>query len=321
MLRAVVREFGAPAQVIALEDVQRVAPGPGMVEMRVLRAAINPSDLIPVTGAYPSRTALPFVPGFEGVGVVTRIGAGVTAASPGDRMLPIGASGLWQEFIQRPEEWCFAVPDDLPDEMAATAYVNPLTAFRLVAALDAHFGGRTALRIAVTAAGSAIGGMLLALLARDGFRPVALVRSRASAGRLKAHFDGDILAQDDPAADRGTFDAVLDAVGGPAAEALLAGHVRPGGAFVQYGALSGVPVDARVIQARGDVAFSFLWLRNWVHAAPRSEIERALAASFDGLRAGHLRCEIDSMFGLRDLASALARQEAPGRRGKVLLAP
>ncbi|WP_370040036.1 alcohol dehydrogenase catalytic domain-containing protein [Sinorhizobium fredii] len=54
---------------------------------------MNPSDLIPVTGAYRARTELPFVPGFEGVGVVRRVGTGVHHLKSGDRVVPIGASG------------------------------------------------------------------------------------------------------------------------------------------------------------------------------------------------------------------------------------
>ncbi|UDF30529.1 UNVERIFIED_ORG: alcohol dehydrogenase catalytic domain-containing protein [Roseateles sp. XES5] len=82
MLRAVVRAFGDPRQVIGLEEVERPAPGPGEVEIRIHRAAINPSDLIPVTGAYRSRTTLPFVPGFEGVGEIVRIGEDIGEACP-----------------------------------------------------------------------------------------------------------------------------------------------------------------------------------------------------------------------------------------------
>jgi NADPH:quinone reductase-like Zn-dependent oxidoreductase len=316
MLRAVVRAFGDPRQVIALEEAEPVAPGPGAVEIRIRRAAINPSDLIPVTGAYRSRTTLPFVPGFEGVGEIARIGDGVTGLSIGQRVLPIGASGLWQQVLIRPAEWCFAVPDDLSDEQAAMAYVNPLTAFRLIAAAVDHFGAPGGQRIGVTAAASAIGKMLLVLLADAGFRPVALVRSAATAARLAESFSGEIVAQTSP-----PLDAVIDAVGGEPGNALFR-QVRRGGAFIQYGALSGAQLDpALVLARREDVAFSFLWLRNWVHSAPRAAIEAAFERSFAGIRAGFLGSDIDIVFALFDLPAALARQDDPARTGKLLLAP
>ena len=130
---------------------------------------------------YEDRTALPFVPGFEGVGEIARLGTGVSGLAVGQRVLPIGASGLWQEYLVRPAEWCFAVPDDLSDDQAAMAYVNPLTAFGLIDAVEAHFGKAGGQRIGVTAGASAIGRMLLVLLAEAGFHPVAPVRSAATA--------------------------------------------------------------------------------------------------------------------------------------------
>jgi NADPH:quinone reductase-like Zn-dependent oxidoreductase len=316
MLRAVVRAFGDPRQVIGLEEVERSAPGPGEVEIRICRAAINPSDLIPVTGAYRSRTTLPFVPGFEGVGEIARLGEGVDSLALGQRVLPIGASGLWQDYLVRPAERCFAVPDDLSDDQAAMAYVNPLTAFQLVDAVQAHFGSARGQRIGVTAAASAIGKMLLVLLAEAGFQPVALVRSAATAARLKESFSGEIIVQASL-----PLDAVLDAVGGEPGNALFR-QIHAGGAFIQYGALSGLQLDPTLVaERRDDVAFSFLWLRNWVHSAPRAEIEDAFARSFAGIRAGILGSAVDSVFALSELAAALARQDDPARSGKLILAP
>lgn len=302
--------------MIRLEEAERSAPGPGEVEIRIRRAAINPSDLIPVTGAYRSRTTLPFVPGFEGVGNIVAIGDGVTGFSIGQRVLPIGASGLWQPCLVRPADWCFAVPDDLSDDAAAMAYVNPLTAFRLIDAISTHFGTAGGQRIGVTAAASAIGRMLLVLLAEAGFEPVALVRSEATAARLAETFSGEISAQACP-----PLNAVIDAVGGEAGNALFR-HVRRGGAFIQYGALSGAQLDpALVASRREDVAFSFLWLRGWVHSAPRTAIEAAFARSFSGIRAGILGSAVDRVFALPDLSAALARQDDALRAGKLLLAP
>jgi NADPH:quinone reductase-like Zn-dependent oxidoreductase len=318
MLRAVVRAFGDPRQVIRLEEAERVPPGPGEVEIRIRCAAINPSDLIPVTGAYRSRTTLPFVPGFEGVGEIARVGEEADGAlSVGQRVLPIGASGLWQQYLVRPAAWCFPVPDDLADEEAAMAYVNPLTAFRLVDAVEAHFGAGSGKRIGVTAAASAIGRMLLSLVLEAGHHPVALVRSAATAERLAKNFSGEIATHQ---ALR-PLDGVLDAVGGEAGNALFQ-RIRPGGAFIQYGALSGAQLDPALVSARrDDVAFSFLWLRNWVHAAPRGAIEDAFARSFAGIGAGTLGSAVDGVFALCDLAAALARQDDPARRGKLLLRP
>ncbi|NRP71383.1 Mycocerosic acid synthase [Ensifer psoraleae] len=320
MRSSLVRQFGDPGQVIALVDVDRAMPGTGEVEIAVSLSAINPSDLIPVTGAYSARTVLPFVPGFEGVGVISRVGAGVQGPQPGNRVIPIGASGLWQQFLVRPAEWCFSVPDDIDDAQAATSYVNPLTAVRLVEQLREHFGSLKGRSVGVTAAGSAIGGMLLRLLALEDMTTTAIVRSEKSVSRL-----GDahriVVADGNSLPPRLAFDAVLDAVGGTLAGELITRSVQSGGIFLQYGALSGVPVPQAAISGRPDVRFAFLWLRTWVHSAGRDALEAAFARSFAGLRDGLFASPIAATYPLSRLAEALAHQANPLRAGKILLDP
>ena len=321
MRSTLVSQFGDPRQVIALVEADRVAPGPGEVEVALSLASINPSDLIPVTGAYSARTTLPFVPGFEGFGTVTRVGTGVAALKPGDRVVPIGASGLWQEYLIRPAAWCFTLPDDIGETDAATCYVNPLTALQLIEALRAHFGSLDRRRIGVTAAGSAIGGMLMKLLAGEGADATGIVRSERSADRLATEVPGRVVLGDEDRMPQLRLDAIIDAVGGPFAGDLILRTLEPGGAFIQYGALSGVPVPQAAIQARPDIRFSFLWLRTWVHSAGRAAIEAAFARSFDGLRSGLFSGRIAEIYPLSQLDAALAHQADPRRDGKLLIDP
>ncbi|WP_104664805.1 zinc-dependent alcohol dehydrogenase family protein [Ensifer adhaerens] len=321
MRSTLVSQFGDPRQVIALVEADRVAPGPGEVEVALSLASINPSDLIPVTGAYSARTTLPFVPGFEGFGTVTRVGTGVAALKPGDRVVPIGASGLWQEYLIRPAAWCFTLPDDIGETDAATCYVNPLTALQLIEALRAHFGSLDRRRIGVTAARSAIGGMLMKLLAGEGADATGIVRSERSADRLATEVPGRVVLGDEDRMPQLRLDAIIDAVGGPFAGDLILRTLEPGGAFIQYGALSGVPVPQAAIQTRPDIRFSFLWLRTWVHSAGRAAIEAAFARSFDGLRSGLFSGRIAEIYPLSQLDAALAHQADPRRDGKLLIDP
>ncbi|OHV85573.1 zinc-dependent alcohol dehydrogenase family protein [Ensifer sp. LCM 4579] len=320
MRSTLVRQFGDPEQVIELVDAPRIEPAAGEVEVEIALAAINPSDLIPVTGAYRARTELPFVPGFEGVGVVSRIGPGVRDLKLGDRVIPIGSSGLWQQFLVRPAEWCFRVPDDVGDSQAVVSYVNPLTALRLVEDLRGHFGSLEGRSVAVTAAGSAIGGMLMKLIEREGAVPTAILRSDKSRGRFVGDQRVIVTADGCPPPAR-VFDAVLDAVGGALAGELIRRSISPGGILIQYGALSNVPVPQSAIAARPDVRFAFLWLRNFVHSAGRGALEAAFARSFAGLRDGAFSSPIAATYPLSRLADALAHQADPRRDGKILIDP
>lgn len=61
-------------------------PGPGEVLVKLKAATVNYRDLITVKGGYGSRQKFPLIPLSDGAGVVERVGTGVTAFAPGDRV-------------------------------------------------------------------------------------------------------------------------------------------------------------------------------------------------------------------------------------------
>ncbi|MDQ0471017.1 zinc-dependent alcohol dehydrogenase family protein [Labrys wisconsinensis] len=304
MQRVVARRFGPPQEVLQCEVASPPALAPQDVIVRMRASPINPSDLITVGGAYRHRVPLPFVPGFDGVGVVEEMGPAAAGVRLGQRVLPLGAAGGWQTLKALPAEWCVPVPDDLTDEQAATAYVNPLTARLMLQRLAPEPDQL----VGVNAANSAIGRMLLRLLHRAGARAVAVVRS----ARARA------LLQDEPAAEivlqgqalpplAGGFDAVGGADGDAMARAVAAG-----GTLLHYGLLSGVPLPAD----QGRV--QLFPLRAWVHAVSRPELHAAMAQVFQDIRTGMLGTAVEARYAFGDVQAALARHASPDRRGKVL---
>lgn len=308
MLRIVAHRFGLPAEVLVCEPAPSVEPAPSGVVVKMQASAINPSDLVSVSGAYSFRLALPFVPGFEGAGVVDAVGPEVSGLGIGQRVLPLGSAGGWQSFKAVAAEWCIKVPDDLTDEQAATSYVNPLTA-RLMLRAMAPLPGAL---IAVNAANSAIGRILLRLLHAQGVRSLAIVRSREAKALLANEpVQENILASEPLPPLDGGFDAVGGAYGARMAEA-----IRPGGALLHYGLLSGVPLPAGL----GAVVRPF-WLRNWVHAASRAELRAAMADVFDDIRSGLAATTVEAHYPLSEVEAALAHHARPSRRGKILFTP
>lgn len=240
-LRTIVTAFGAPAEVVRLETFEPPDPAPGTVRVRMRAASINPSDLVTISGAYASRTPLPFHPGFEGVGVVEALGPRVEGLAPGARVLPIGSAGAWQEAKIAEARWCFPVPDALDDHAAATAYVNPLTAWLML-----HDEARVApgMRIGIDAAGSAIGRMLVRLAAAAGAEPIAIVRHPRSLALLEGEPVARALVLPEDAAPDALvaalggrrLDVALDAVGGAHGRALTQA-LASGGLLLHYGLL------------------------------------------------------------------------------------
>ena len=83
MKAAVVREFGGP---LRLEDVAVPTPGPGEVLVKVETSGLCHTDIHAAHGDWPIQPGLPLIPGHEGVGIVERLGAGVTRVAEGDRV-------------------------------------------------------------------------------------------------------------------------------------------------------------------------------------------------------------------------------------------
>ncbi len=101
--------YGPPAAVLTLKRLPLAPLAGGRVRVRMRFAPVNPSDLIPVTGAYRHRTRLPAVAGYEGLGEVVAAPYGSRLAA-GQRVLPLRGGGTWQRFLDLDETWLVPVP-------------------------------------------------------------------------------------------------------------------------------------------------------------------------------------------------------------------
>jgi NADPH:quinone reductase-like Zn-dependent oxidoreductase len=326
MFRSVVRNFGPAAEVVTGEQYQPPAPGPAQVGVRMSLASINPSDLITISGAYASRTPLPFVPGFEGVGVIESVGADVGGLSVGQRVLPLGSAGAWQEVRVTDARWCFPVRGELTDEQAATAYINPLTALLMV---RGHAPAGPA-PVAVNAAASAIGRMIIGLLNAAGHRPIALVRNPAGRALLADLDLSAAICTTEPGQGDGLratlreitggegLAAGWDAVGGTEGAELFRA-LAPGGTLVHYGLLSGRPLPPSLNTERPDARIVLFRLRDWVHTAEPTAIADALDEVYRLVLDGTAASAVASVYPLTEVRDALRGHDAAHRRGKVLL--
>jgi NADPH:quinone reductase len=112
------KSLGPPAG-LSIEDVGRPTPGPGEVLLQVRAAALNFPDVLMIQGLYQVKPPLPFTPGFELSGTVAEAGAGVTAFSPGDRVLAQCDLGAFAELAIAPLHSVRQVPSGLDDDQAA----------------------------------------------------------------------------------------------------------------------------------------------------------------------------------------------------------
>jgi propanol-preferring alcohol dehydrogenase len=83
MRAAVVHAFDQP---LVLEEVAVPEPGPGEVLVKIETSGLCHTDIHAAHGDWPVKPDLPFIPGHEGVGIVTRLGADAVRVREGDRV-------------------------------------------------------------------------------------------------------------------------------------------------------------------------------------------------------------------------------------------
>ncbi len=106
MKAAVVRQFGAP---LSLEEVPVPIPAAGQIQVKIEASGVCHTDLHAAHGDWPVKPTLPFIPGHEGVGYVSAVGAGVTRVKEGDRVgVPwlYSACGFCEHCLQGWETLC-----------------------------------------------------------------------------------------------------------------------------------------------------------------------------------------------------------------------
>ncbi len=83
MKAAVCHAFGKP---LMIEEVPIPKPQPRQILIKVEACGVCHTDLHAISGDWPVKPKLPFIPGHEGAGVVVALGSEVTTLKEGDRV-------------------------------------------------------------------------------------------------------------------------------------------------------------------------------------------------------------------------------------------
>src|SRR5260370_16120861 len=98
-----IARFGGPEVLELAEQPTIPDPGPGEVRIKVLSAGTGFTDTFIRRGRYPDfKGPLPFTPGYEIVGVVEKIGSGVTAPLEGQMVADLCVVGGYAPYSIRP---------------------------------------------------------------------------------------------------------------------------------------------------------------------------------------------------------------------------
>jgi NADPH:quinone reductase-like Zn-dependent oxidoreductase len=323
---------GEPAQVVrVVESGEPRAPQRGQVLVRVTAFSVHPGDLAGIAGPFAGPDGATLVPGAEATGTVEGIGPDTPVATgvrAGARVTLFLVPGAWQDWVLAPSELVVAVPDDVPDAVAAQLMINPLTAVLLRRAAE-----RTAAigynGVAVqTAAGSQVARLLAVQLASRPGTHINLVRSHAGAEKLRDRMPQvPVVATSGPGwkeqvraiAGEHPVTAAIDAVAGELAGDLL-DLLAPGGTLLAYGALAAEPmrIHASSLFPKGP-RIEAVTISRWPTAVSQQhrawDIATAQTLARDA--AGHL--DVAATYKLNDLHAAIEHVGRPGKTGMVVV--
>jgi NADPH:quinone reductase-like Zn-dependent oxidoreductase len=321
-----IHQLGGP-EVLQIEDLPVGDPGPGEVRIRVEAVGLNRAEAMYRSGRYPVQPQLPSLIGYEGVGTIEALGAGVTGFSEGDRvcvlpMIQQGQYGIWAEQAIVPARILLPAPPGLTAAEAASIWMQYFTAFALIEVADIGIGDGVIIR----AASSSVGIAAIQLANWAGSVSIACTRTSAKADALREHGAAHVVATDEEdlvervmaiTGGKGARTA-FDPVGGPYVDT-LARALAPRGILFIYGGLSEQPTP----YPHWPCAMKGLSMRGWVASEIWNHPHRFAAAKekiLAGLASGHLRPVIARTFeGLENTAAANAYLESNQQVGKVIV--
>jgi NADPH:quinone reductase len=322
MRAALYTRTGPAAEVLRVEEVDRPAPGPAEVLVRVRASGVNPTDYKIRAGLTPRPIDGFQVPHQDGAGIIEAVGAGVDPGRVGERVwLWLAAAGRrWgtaAEWTVVPDRQAVPLPDGASFDLGASLGVPAMTAHYCLFC-DGPVNGQTVL---VAGGAGAVGHYAIELAKRAGARVIttvsgpekATLASKAGADLVVNYRSADAVQQIHafaPAVDR-VVEVALGA--NLTLDLALAG---PGTTVVTYAAEAADPVLPVRACMTANVTLRFVLL----YGVPPAALDQAAADITAALAAGDLTGLPVRKFPLDAIAAAHEAAEA-GAVGKIIVTP
>ena len=322
MKAILVEEFGEP-EVLGYTDVERPAPDEGEVLIEVRSAGVNFADTMRRRNQYLVPQELPFTPGSEVSGVVSKVGEGVEDVSVGDRVVSLLDAGGYAEYAVAPAQSLIPLPEGLDFGEAAAVPLQGLSAYHILKTSGALKEGESVL---VHAAAGGVGTLAVQMAKLMGAGTVIATASTQEKLDLAKSLGADVLinyTEDDwpekvlEATDGEGADIILEMVGGEFLQKNLE-CLAVFGRMVVYGAASGelgniVPANL-MNNCHSVVGF---WL---IQVASRPDLfVPSLQEMLGWISSGDLELTLGGTYPLEEAEKAHADLEGRKTTGKIIL--
>ena len=318
-----VHDYGGP-DVLKWEQVEVGDPGPGEVKIRQTAVGLNYIDIYVRTGLYP-QPSFPFIPGMEGAGVVTAVGAGVRDLKVGRRVAYAGPVGGYAQERAIAADRVVKIPAAISDETAAAIMLKGMTAQYL---LRRTYKVTRDTSLLFHAAAGGVGLIACQWAASLGATVIGTVSSSGKALIARAHGcthvinlrEEDLVAKVKDYTKGKGVDVVYDSIGKDTFPASL-DCLKPLGMWVSFGQASGPvpPFNMILLSQKGSLFATRPSLGTYIET--RKDLIATANDLFDVIAKGKVKIAINQTYALANAAQA--HRDLVGRltTGSTLLLP
>lgn len=324
-------EYGEP-EVLRLDEVDVEAPAAGEVLIRQTVMGVNFIDIQQRRGRYHAKS-FPGTPGGEGAGVIAGVGDGVTEFSVGDRVAYMDQQpGGYRVTRRIAAHRVVKLPDDIPDDIAASIMLKGVTANYL---LRGAYNVRAGDTILFHAAAGGVGSIACQWARRLGARVIGIVGSdekiafarENGCDHVIVRTREDIAARVRELTGGVGVPVVYDSVGAATFDISLA-CLKVKGLLVSFGGSSGQvpPVDLFRLNNNhnaGTGGGSFYVTSSSLadYSRDRAEFLTRVADLFEAVRNGYIKVRSPRRYAFADASSAHRDLESGTTTGGSVLIP
>jgi NADPH:quinone reductase len=236
----VVTRRGGPEVLQIMENELR-PPTAKEARIKVLATGVGRTDINYRYGYSPFSPKVPFVPGYEMMGIVDAIGDDVTRVAPGDRVAALTSHGGYSEMIYLRQEHLVPVPPSLDPAEVVTVVLNYVSAYQMLHRVAKVKSGD---RVLINGASGGMGSALLELGNLAGLKMYGTASQSKSDiliafGAIPIDYRSQGFVEVLQRAEPNGLDFVFEGMGGQQADRALR-VLRRGGKLVMYAAPIGV---------------------------------------------------------------------------------
>ena len=316
------RQFGPP-ESLTLEDVPALEPAAGEVVVEVKAAGVNFPDVLIIQDKYQVKPALPFSPGSEFAGVVKKVGAGVSTAKAGDRVIAFSSYGAFAEEVKVDASRLIPMPAGMDFATASAFVLTYGTSHHALRNRAATTPGETLL---VLGAAGGVGVSAIEIGKALGLRVIACASSddklavcrEHGADELVNYTSEDLRARIKAITGGKGVDVIYDPVGGPYTEPAFRSAAWRGRLLVvgfAAGDIPRIPLNLPLLMERSIIG---VYWGDWTRRSP-AEFAASLAELGQWFAQGRLRPHLSATFPLGRAAEALRLMADRKVKGKVVV--